>query len=56
MDQLLDITAKHGPWTVLVIVVGYVLLKGSVTFEYPRRRRRVSPHSSTSLEHRSDTD
>lgn len=36
METLLNILSNYGPWGLILIVLIYILLKGQLTFRYPR--------------------
>lgn len=36
METLLKILSNYGPWGLILIVLIYILLKGQLTFRYPR--------------------
>lgn len=40
MEALAQIFKQYGPWALLFIVLIYILLKGQITFRYPRSSRR----------------
>jgi hypothetical protein len=36
METLMKILSNHGPWGLVLLVLIYILLKGQLTFRYPR--------------------
>ena len=40
MNELLQLITVYGPWPLVLALVAYVVLNGSFTFSYPRRRDR----------------
>ncbi len=40
MDPLLKILSEYGGWGLLLVVLIYILLKGQLTFRYPRPPRK----------------
>lgn len=36
MESLLKILSNYGPWGLVLVVLIYILLKGQITFKYPR--------------------
>jgi hypothetical protein len=41
MNSLLDVLREYGPWGLILVVVVYLLLKGQITFRYPRTERKA---------------
>jgi hypothetical protein len=40
MESLLHILKDYGAWGLLLVVLVYVLLRGQITFRYPRMDRK----------------
>jgi hypothetical protein len=38
MESLSQILQQHGPWALLLVVFVYILLRGQISFRYPRDR------------------
>jgi hypothetical protein len=45
MELLLAVLKEYGPWGPILILLLYMLLKGRVTFEYPRPARENKERS-----------
>lgn len=41
MESLAYLLKQYGPWTLLLTVLVYILLKGQISFRYPRDKRQT---------------
>jgi hypothetical protein len=39
MDQVLAVLRQYGPWGVVLFLGAYMLIRGELTFRFPRRRK-----------------
>lgn len=40
MEALIQILRDFGAWTLLLVVVLYLILRGEIVFKYPRPKRK----------------